>query len=447
MKGPLNPHPWPILTSREEFRFLADLVFRHASADHAWVTVHDTFGGTTRFANNQVIQNGMARRVSMAVHVAFGRRHGTASTTDLSAGSVQETLRQAERLARTSVDDPEYLSPPASQAYAAMTTSWPDTAAAGPTGRLARAATVVTLCQAAGLTAAGIVASSQVAAGVAARTGLFAHEVRTEARFSLTAQGGDSTGSAAAVHRSIDRLDIENRTRAAIDTARRSAAPKAMPAGRYAVILASPAVAGLLGGIMGVLGAKSYFKNTNPLRGKLGQRILDERLTFRNVPDHPDLLGTGFTGEGLPSMPSVWIERGVLKQLSYDRFTAREHHVDPIPTLEAPQLGGEEPGDTLEALIAGTERGILVSNVWYVRSVNPADLMLTGVTRDGTFLIENGRIATGLRNFRWHESPLGVFNRIDAYTASEETVSPEGGKLLVPAMRIREFHFTSTTVF
>ncbi len=452
-----RPDPAAKLTSREEFRFLADLILKHSSGDHTLVALHDLHGGATRFANNQVVQNVDQRRVTLAVTVAFGQRHGTASTSDLSVGGVQDALRRAEAVARVSPPDPEYLPPVEAQAYPSLSTWRAETAAGGPARRLAEARTAIELCRERDLTAAGLVASSVSVVGLAADTGLFAYEPRTEARFSVTAArntltdralGGGATGWAATAHRSMDRLDVVGRTRTAIEKALGSEAPKELPAGRYTVILEPDAVAGLWGWLLWQLDAKAYDRRTSPFAGRLGQPVVDRRLRLRNEPAHPDLFGVGFTSDGLPSFSSTWIEAGLLKQLHYDRFTARQHGVAPIPTLEAPVLSGDGPAASgVEDLIRSTERGILVTTFWYIRMVNPMDLTLTGMTRDGTFLIEDGRIAAPVRNFRFHESPLRAFNRLEAFTVPIEAQTAESAKMLVPAVTVQDFHFSSVTRF
>ena len=199
------------------------------------------------------------------------------------------------------------------------------------------------------LGAAGIVSSSMATVGVAANTGLFAHEARTDARFSLTVQTGDATGWSAAAHRSIDHLKVQERTLTAIDKAKRGLEVRELPPGRYTVILEPAAVAGLWYSLLWALDAKSYEKDTSALSGKLGRRIVDTRLTFRNVPSHEDLLGIGFTPDGLPTVASDWITDGVLTQLSYDRFTAKARGIDTIPTLDAPCLSASgSPLPTLQ---------------------------------------------------------------------------------------------------
>jgi predicted Zn-dependent protease len=440
---------WPKMTSPEEFQFLTDLVMKHSTGDHTLVHLQDAHGGTTRFANNQVVQNVNSRRGVLTVTVAFDRRHGTATTTDFTAGAVREALKRAERVAAVAPEDPEYLPPVGPQQYLSLPTARPETSSAGPVRRLEYAREAIGQCKMENLTAAGTVSSAATIHGLAADTGLRAYEERTEARFSLTVQAGEATGWSAAAHRSIDHLRVQERTLAAIAKAKRGADdPRELPPGRYTVVLEPAAVAGLLSWMMWMLDAKAFYKGTSPYSGKLGTRLIDRRLTLSNQPDHPDLMGSGFTTEGLPVTGSIWIDGGVLRQLQYDRYTAQVHRVDSLPTLESPCLSADRPiGSRVEELIRTTTRGILVTNFWYIRPVNPSDLTLTGMTRDGTFLIENGEIVSAIRNFRFHDSPLRVFNQLEAWTTPAEAVTSETGKSLVPALRLHDFNFSSVTRF
>lgn len=439
---------WPKMTGRDEFQFLADLVLKQSAGDHTVVRLQDQHGGTTRFANNQVVQNVDTRRGSLSVTVAFERRHGTASTTDFTAGAIQDTLARAEQIARLSPDDPEYLPPPGQPRYLDVPTVRPETLAAGPARRLEYVNEAIGQCRMENLSAAGIVSSSIAAVGIAASSGLFAHEERTEARFSLTVQAGDATGWASAAHRSIDHLKIQERALAAISKAKRGGEPREVTPGQYRVILEPAAVAGLWTWLMWMLDAKSYEKGTSPVAGKLGRVIVDRRLSLKNLPQHADLLGVGFMADGLPACESTWIEHGALKQLSYDRFTAKLRKIDTIATLDAPCLAAEnEDATNVRDLIKKTERAILVTNFWYIRTVNPTDLTLTGMTRDGTFLVENGEIVSAVKNFRFHDSPLRAFSQMVACTGPAEAVTSETGKVLVPAMILDDFHFSSVTKF
>ena len=439
---------WPKMTNQDEFRFLAELVLARRTADDAVVTVQDQHVGTTRFANNQITQNVDTRRGTLTVTVAFGKRRGTASTTDFTAGSVQEALARAERIARVSPDDPEYLPPPGPGVYVARPTFRPETSAAGPARRLEYANEAIGHCRMENMMAAGIVSSSASSVGISASSGLFAFEPRTDARFSVTVQAGDATGWSAAAHRSIDHLRIQDRPLAAINKAKLSREPRELAPGRYPVILEPAAVAGLWTGILWSLDAKSYDKGTSPFAKRLGQRIMDHRLTLQNMPAHADLFGVGFTQEGLPSEAALWIDHGVLRELAYDRYTAATHGIRAIPTLEAPALSlAGAARDKVQDLVKQADRAILVTNFWYVRTVNPADLTLTGMTRDGTFLVENGELVSAVKNFRFHDSPLTAFEQVDAWTVPLEAVTSETGKMLAPAVVLPAFHFSSVTRF
>src|SRR5262245_46530339 len=266
---------WPKMTTREEFRFLADLVFARSSADDTIVALNDQHGGTTRFANSQVIQNLNVRRGSLSVTVAFDRRRGTVTTTDFTAGALHDVVAQAERIAKLSPEDPEYLPPPEGRSFPHRPTARPETAAAGPSRRLEYANEAIGQCRIENLGAAGIVSSSLSCVGIAAANGLFGFEERTDARFSLTVQNGEATGWSAAAHRSLDHLKIQDRTLTAIGKAKRSGELRELPPGRYTVILEPAAVAGLVTWVLWMLDAKAYDKGTSPFAGKLGHPVFD----------------------------------------------------------------------------------------------------------------------------------------------------------------------------
>jgi predicted Zn-dependent protease len=316
---------------REEFRRLADLALDASQGDHTVVSLAVRKGGTARFANNQIVQHVNIYRHELTVRVAVDGRTGSSSTTELSPRAIAATTARAQHTARVSPPDPEYLPPLPAQVYEERDTFRKETAAAGPARLIRDAREAIKICQAADLEGAGIVSAYTATTGVAADTGLFAHEHRTRAEFSLTATGGDSSGWVKNAHRSIDRLGVVDRAHKAVDKAKRSAGPKEIPAGRYTVILEPAAVAGLLGPLSRAAGAKAYYRGTSALAGKLDQPVVDARLTLRNDPRHPALLGRGFSEAGLPSDEATWIENGVLRRLDYDRFTAKEHGPDGRP--------------------------------------------------------------------------------------------------------------------
>lgn len=436
------------MISETTFRTAADTILAASTADHTFVRVGDTESSTLRFANNQVVQHVSVREPRISVEVAFGRRVGSSSTNRLDRASLVATLRRAEEIARVTPEDPEYLPPLPPQQYESMPTFAGPTAAATAATIAARVKPVVSLCVHRGLTGAGILTNTVSASGLAASSGLFGYVQSTEAEFSLTASGTDSSGWTLNSHRDISKLDINGRTQRAVEKAVLSREPRELPAGHYPVILEPAAVAGVFGPFLWSLNAKDYFKGNSALAGKLDQTVLDDRLSLHSDPHHPDLLGSPYNGEGLPNRQMTWVQNGQLKQLAFDRFTAQEHGVKPTPWPSAPVLSFTGPrAASLDDLISRAERAILITNFWYIRMVNPRDLTVTGMTRDGTFLVENGRIVAGLRNFRFHDSPLRCLSRVDAATEPVEAITLERGKMLLPAVLLPDFYLSSVTRF
>lgn len=436
------------LASRADFQRIADTILSNSQAEHTSVSFSDAESSTLRLANNQVAQNVSVREPNVSIRTAFGRKHGSASTNRLDTHSLVETLRRAETIARLAPEDREYLPPLGPQKYMDVPSFRRSTARATPADIARKARPVVSQCEKNDLVGAGILTHSVSARGLAASTGLFGYTQSTEAEFSLTATAGDSSGWTYNSHRDIDALGVSERTRRAVDKALRSKEPRELEAGHYPVILEPAAVAGVLGPLMFALSAKSYFRGDSALAGKLDSQILDPRLTLRTDPANPDLLGEPFDQAGLPSREMVWVENGRLKQLYYDRFTAQERGVEPTPFPSAPVLSFSAARQrSIDELIADTKRAILITNFWYIRSVDPTDLTITGMTRDGTFLVEDGKIVAGLKNFRFHDSPLRCFASVDAATQPMESITMERGKMLLPAMLLPDFHLSSVTKF
>lgn len=436
------------LISKADFQRIADRVLSNSQAEHTFVSLSDGESSTLRLANNQVAQNVSVREPSLSVRTAFGKKHGSASTNRLDDASLVETLRRAETIARLAPEDREYLPPLPPQNYISVPSFRRSTAGATPAEVARMAKPVIEQCEKSGLVGAGILSHSLSARGFAASTGLFGYFQSTEAEFSLTATADDSSGWTYNSHRDIDSLDISNRTRRAVDKAVRSKEPRELEPGHYPVILEPAAVAGVFGPLMFALNAKSYFRGDSALAGKLDSQILDPRLTLRTEPTHPDLMGEPFDQAGLATREMTWIKDGVLKQLYYDRFTAQERGVDPTPFPSAPVLSFSAARPrTIDEMIAETKRAILITNFWYIRSVDPTDLTITGMTRDGTFLVEDGRIVAGVKNFRFHDSPLRCFATVDAATQPMESITMERGKMLLPTVRLPDFHLSSVTKF
>ena len=436
------------IASESTFRRIADVILSASKAEHALVSFGDSLDTTLRFANNQVVQHVSEQSPRVSVNAAFGKKAGSATTNRLDNESLLETLRRAEAIARLAPEDPEYLPPLPKQKYLDLPSFREATAEAKPMDLANRTKPVIEACERSGLVGAGIMSCGASASGIAASSGLWGYEQATSSEFSLTATAEDSSGWTFNTHRDVNALGIEPRTKRAVEKALLSKAPRDLAPGHYPVILEPAAVAGILGPLFFGMNAKSYYRGNSPFVGKLGSAILDSRLSVATDPTHRDLLASKFGGEGLAGRPMTWVDQGVLKQLFYDRFTAKEHNTEPTPFPGSTVVTFDGPrASSIDELVAKTERAVLVTNFWYIRSVDPKDLTVTGMTRDGTFLIENGKIVGGVKNFRFHDSPLRCFAQVDTASAPLEAITLERGKMMLPAFKLPDFHFSSATKF
>jgi predicted Zn-dependent protease len=299
------------------------------------------------------------------------------------------------------------------------------------------------------LQAAGFIVTSARASAIGNSAGLFAYDRSTSANYTLTVRSADGTGSgwAGADHPDWSKLDFEAVSARAIDKARASRNPVAIEPGRYTTILEPQAVGDLAQLMLFALSARSADEGRSAFTregggNKLGEKIVDERISMISDPQDPQLLARPFDGEGMPLGRQVWVENGVLKQLNYSRFWAQKQGKTPTGGPSSCKIPGGNT--TIDQMIAQTERGILVTRLWYLRQVDPRTILYTGLTRDGTFLIENGRISRALRNFRFNESPLFMLNNLEALGPAQRLAGTEaGGSVVMPALKARDFNFTS----
>jgi predicted Zn-dependent protease len=447
------------ILTRDEARALANRVLGLASAQQTRVTISSGWSGNTRFAASEITTAGGVTDTTVAITSTIGRRRASASTNVLDDASLKRTVELSERLARLAPEDPELMAELATQQYASVTAFVERTAELSPEARAHAAQTVIDAEQARAnrLAIAGYIEANAEATAVATNAGLFAYHATTDASMSTTARTPDGTGSGYAVAGSRDWADVDAAAlgRRAAGKALASRNPQAIEPGMYTVVLEPQAVADVLPLLTGSFNARSTDEGRSAFSKaggtKLGEKIADERVTVYSDPTDADLLMQPFDAEGLPLRRVVWIEKGVLRNLAYSRFWADKKGVQPTGGGGGGGggggFGGGIPGGlkmiggtkSVDELVAGTRRGILVTRFWYIRFLDQRTVMVTGLTRDGTFLIENGKITRPLKNFRWNESPLFMLNKIEELGRAERV---EAGQV-VPALRVRDWNFTS----
>jgi predicted Zn-dependent protease len=391
----------------------------------------------------------------LAISARIGKRSGTVTTSEFDDASLQRAVRSAEEIARLSPENPELMPVLPPQKYAPVAAYFDDVVNATPEWRVASVETAIDTSKKREVVSAGFVETQAAIQAVANSKGLFAFDRFTAADYNLTARTPDGSGSgwASKSFNELRRLEPANLASAAIEKAARSKSPAAVEPGKYTVILEPAALADLLVFMIFSANARqadegrSFFSKKGG-GNRVGEQILGEKVRIFSDPAHPLAPAVSFDGEGLPIGRSVWVEHGVLKDLFYSRFWAQK--MGKAPTAGPGNLIMEGGAATQDELIAGTERGLLVTRFWYIRPLDPQSLLFTGLTRDGLFLIEKGKITRAVKNMRWNESPVVAFNNIEGMTAAERVVSGEGigsgGLALVcPAARVREFTFSSAS--
>ncbi len=451
--------------SREAAKALADHVLSFAKADETRVNIQSGWAGNTRFAGNEITTSGGTTDTVVTVTSTIGKRRASASTNVLDDASLKRTVELAERLARLSPEDPEAMPGLPPQTYTPVNGYFERTAGLTPEARATATQRVISVAEQEGKAAgnlfvAGFLQANAGAAAVANSKGLFAYHRSTSADLSVTARTPDGTGSgwSSGGARDWGLLDAASLGRVAAQKAVASRNAKAVEPGMWTVVLEPQAVADIMPQLVGTFNARANDEGRGTFSKtgggtRLGEKIADERVTMYSDPHDPDLLASPFDGEGLPLRPIVYIEKGILKNFSYDRFWANKQ--GKVPTNSGGGRGGGGGGGgfgggggglkfvggskSTEELIAGCERGILVTHFFYIRSLDQRTVMLTGLTRDGTFLIEKGKITAAVKNFRWNESPLFMLSKIEEIGKAERTATGQ----VMPSLRVKDFNFSS----
>ena len=440
--------------TREEAKALADRILAFSKADEARVNITSEWNGNTRFADASITTSGGVTDVSVIVTATVGRRRASASTNALDDASLKRTVELAAQLARLAPEDPELMPELGPQGYAAVNAYVEDTANLTPAARAGAVGRTVEGAGGGRIFVAGFLSAYVTEIAVATSRGLFAFHRATDVDLSATARTPDGTGSgwASAGSRDWGAIDPAAIGRVAARKAESSRNPQAIEPGLYAAVLEPQATHDLVSLLAGALSARSADEGrsafSKPGGGtRIGEKVVDERVTLYSDPADQELLGLPFDIEGLPLKRTVWIEKGILRNLSYTRFWAQKMGVAPTGTNGAGGISNVVAGGfkltggtkTTEEVISGCERGVLVTHFFYLRSLEPRTVLYTGLTRDGAFLIEKGKVTRPLKNFRWNESPLLMLNRLEDIGRPE----PVAAGRRMPAVRIKDFNFTS----
>jgi predicted Zn-dependent protease len=431
------------LLNKEEARRLLEKVLGYSQAEECEANLYGTISGNIRFARNTVTTSGAVADMTLVVQSSYGKKSGVATINEFDEASLQKVVRRSEELARLAPENPEYVPFLGPQHYLESKAYFESTAGLTADYRAQAAANSIEPSRAKDLIAAGFFQDNAEFQAKMNSKGLFAYHKETGVNFSVTVRTQDGTGSGYVTRDYNDaaKLDTTAASRIAIDKAILSREPKAIEPGKYTVILEPAASIEVLQNMIFSFDARQADEGRSFMARagggtKLGEKIVDERVTIYSDPTHPEIPTATWTGDGRPREKTYWIEKGAVKNLYYSRYWAQQKGVKATP----PPANGvmEGGGATIEDMIKDTKRGILVTRTWYIRTVDPQTLLYTGLTRDGLFFIENGKIVYPIKNFRWNESPVIMLNNLEALGKPERI---DGN--LIPPMKIRDFTFTS----
>jgi len=448
-------------------------VKKFSSVQEVEVIFSSTNFSLTRFANNTIHQNVSEVNEVASIRAAQDGKTARATTNRFDDESLKRAVQSAESIAKVQEPDADLL-PMASAAEgenkdAHSPSRWFDqTAALTPADRAESVSRIVSVAKKNKLVTAGIFSSAQAADAVLNSNGLSAFHRQTLAEISITMLAESSSGWQKANSPDVNNVDAVRLAEIAAQKARDSGNPQELPPGKYTVILEPAAVLDLTGFMFWDFGGLAILDQRSFLNNRIGTKLFGENITIMDDVTHPLQANPAFDGEGVRRSQVTLVEKGVVRNLVYARGTAEKMrksefkdkigeirstgHGFPLPNEmgEAPTNivfitpGGEQ---TVEQMIAGTERGILITRLWYIREVDPYEKILTGMTRDGTFLVENGKVKHGLRNFRFNQSLIEMLNSVEAMSRAVRSSGEEAFDMVVPAMKIRGFNFTEVTRF
>ena len=434
------------ILSQDEAQAILKKVLSFSTADECAGQLNGRTTGNIRYARNNVSTAGSSDNVSLAVEARFGKRSGVATCNQFDDATLRRCVQRAEEIAKLAPEDPEYMPMLGPQQF--LTPNSYAAATAGITAdfRAQVAADSIGLCEPRKLTAAGYLEDGPSFVAIRNNKGLEGYQQFTQLDYSITVRTADGTGSGYAVadYTDVAKFNAKTLTSIAATKAAGSVAAKAIEPGKYTVILEPAALVsdeGILNRLMYALDAREADEGRSFLSkkgggNKLGEKLFDPRVTIYSDPLNATAPGRVFDGDGLPVKRMTWVEKGVMKNLYYSRYWAEKSKK---PATAFPSGWIMEGGtQSVDDLIKGTAKGILVTRLWYIRDVDPQTLLVTGLTRDGTFYIENGKIKHPIKNMRFNESPVIMLNNIEAMGKPVRL----GGNM-VPPLKIRDFTFTS----
>jgi predicted Zn-dependent protease len=442
--------------SASDLEHIAERILKLSEADETEVEIDSTVDALTRFANNTIHQNVSEHTLGISVRAVMDGRTARATTNKTDEESLRRVVSAAMSLARNQPENPDLLPMPGPQKYQKVSHYFASTVSATPQDRARAVTRVCKMAEEGKQTAAGIFTTGYLRNLLVNSKGLSARHDHTRAEFSVTILEENSSGWAKSNSPDILNIDPDALFESASEKAAGSRKPRELEPGHYTAILEPAAVLDFVGFIFYDFAGTAVRDKRSCFNDRMGKKIFGENVTLWDDVYHPLQVGAAWDGEGFPRQKVLLVDRGIPKNLVYARATAKKMKARPTGHgFTLPNEYGEAPmnlvfsgGDkSVDDMIRSTERGILVTRFWYIREVEPYEKVLTGMTRDGTFLVENGRVTGGIRNFRFNQSIIEALAKVEMLGVPVRATGEESFEMVVPPMKIRDFHFSEVTKF
>ena len=432
-------------------------ILGYSDADETELTISGGTHELTRFANNTIHQNVAEEGYVLSVRTVFsGGRTARATTNKFDAESLRRVVAESAIIARQQSPDPELLPMPGANSYRTVNRYFESTDAITPEDRARGVVKAIRIAENSKQISAGTFSTGHGMQAIFNSRGVAAYYSETASEFSITTMAANSSGWAKKTAPDVREIDPESLSARAVGIAERSRDPKELAPGEYVTILEPAAVLDLIGFMFFDFSGQAVCDKRSFLTDRLGEKLFGENININDDVCHPLQFGAPFDGEGVSRTSMPLVEKGVIKNLAYARKTAKTMGTEPTGHgFPLPNEYGEAPMNivfcggnaSVEQMIASTERGVLVTRLWYIREVDPYKKILTGMTRDGTFLVENGKVKEGIRNFRFNESLIDLLNSVEMMGPEERSSGEESAPMVVPALKVKNFHFTEVTKF
>lgn len=439
-----------MLLNEKEANQITDRILSYVKADDATVSVTSNKYSNLRFARNGYLTSGNTVSRGANITVWIKGKRGSSSTSSLDDASLKAMVEQAEKVAEISPVDRQYLPTLGKQTYKASNGYAEITANISLSKRAKDISKIIKESEKEGVLSAGFHEARAIASGFATKNGNFGFERRTYANLSMTARTPDGTSSGyfSRSDVNVEDLDTKRIARESVRKAKEGRNARTIEPGVYTVILEPQAVGDLIGRVTSQFNARRAEEGRSAFsmkgrKTKLGQQVFDSKINIYSDPWNEDIPASPSAQAGLPAQKIYLIKNGVLENLTYSRFWAKRKNTAPTRGPVNTILESSGKSESLKKIIKSTKKGLLIGRFWYIRGTDARTASYTGLTRDGVWMVENGKIAYPVKNLRFNQSMIAMLASGNVEMIGKPERIGRANASLLPTLKLKAFNFTS----